>query len=202
MDKKTYQGLLEDPRWVQRRNQILSRDHNTCQMCGTQTKRMQVHHRFYIEGRLPWEYSDDVLVTLCEDCHNLIHREGELFRLDSYYDVMMGDLYRFDHSDFTSTCIVYNVCKEYKEISFIEYDNGAAFDSIFEETVSFEYFYRRYSKIEDYDELDSEFSKWVNHILKDGLSRYPIGFQFHIKDVLLRNPRIVELIKRTDGYEF
>lgn len=64
-----YQDLLKDPKWISKRNQILSRDKNTCQFCGCQDKYMHVHHKRYIRGLKPWEYSPNDLITLCERCH-------------------------------------------------------------------------------------------------------------------------------------
>lgn len=36
---------------------------------------MHVHHQYYIHGAKPWEYSGELLVTLCETCHK---KEEEL----------------------------------------------------------------------------------------------------------------------------
>lgn len=35
---------------------------------------LQVHHKHYIIGRKAWEYEDEVLVTLCQDCHSKVHK--------------------------------------------------------------------------------------------------------------------------------
>lgn len=37
-------------------------------------KGLNVHHKYYIEGKKPWEYDNDVLITLCQDCHKLEHQ--------------------------------------------------------------------------------------------------------------------------------
>lgn len=37
-------------------------------------KGLNVHHKYYIKGKAPWEYEDDALVTLCEECHRETHR--------------------------------------------------------------------------------------------------------------------------------
>lgn len=34
---------------------------------------LNVHHNYYTRGKKPWEYPDDALVTLCEDCHKKRH---------------------------------------------------------------------------------------------------------------------------------
>ena len=35
--------------------------------------RLNVHHKVYYRNRELWDYQDDELVTLCEDCHHYIH---------------------------------------------------------------------------------------------------------------------------------
>ena len=37
-------------------------------------KSLNVHHRYYINGKNPWEYDNDALITLCQDCHCLEHK--------------------------------------------------------------------------------------------------------------------------------
>ena len=36
-------------------------------------KGLNVHHTYYVKGHKPWEYENDALVTLCEDCHKKRH---------------------------------------------------------------------------------------------------------------------------------
>ena len=85
MDKKTYSTLLKDPRWQKRRLEILQRDEWRCQSCLDSEATLHVHHRWYEDGKKPWEYDDDALVTLCEACHdeeykNRRHEESTLAR--------------------------------------------------------------------------------------------------------------------------
>lgn len=35
---------------------------------------LNVHHKYYIKNSLPWDYEDDALVTLCDECHKKIHK--------------------------------------------------------------------------------------------------------------------------------
>ena len=67
-----YRKLLKDDRWNQRRMEIMRRDGFRCRRCGAKSK-LNVHHRWYIYGRQPWQYPDRCLVTLCEKCHRHIH---------------------------------------------------------------------------------------------------------------------------------
>ena len=39
-------------------------------------KGLNIHHKYYISGKKPWEYEDDALVTLCEDCHKKRHEQS------------------------------------------------------------------------------------------------------------------------------
>jgi len=68
----TYSESLRDPRWQRKRLEIMDRDDFTCKRCGKQKKTLHVHHMVYVHGRRPWEYPDDILVTICEDCHKIL----------------------------------------------------------------------------------------------------------------------------------
>lgn len=68
-----YAEKLKDPRWQKRRLEIMGRDEFTCQKCFDSQSTLMVHHRYYIWTREPWDYPDDLLVTLCGDCHNEEH---------------------------------------------------------------------------------------------------------------------------------
>ncbi|MBJ6119018.1 hypothetical protein JAO76_12495 [Pontibacter sp. BT310] len=39
---------------------------------------MQVHHKRYILNRLPWEYNNEDLITLCNWCHSTFHQSNEV----------------------------------------------------------------------------------------------------------------------------
>jgi len=39
---------------------------------------LQIHHKKYIQGRLPWEYENDDLITLCKECHNKQHLSNKI----------------------------------------------------------------------------------------------------------------------------
>lgn len=67
-----YRKMLTDSRWSHRRLEIMRRNGFRCRRCGGKGK-LNVHHRWYIYGRQPWQYSDRCLVTLCEKCHRHVH---------------------------------------------------------------------------------------------------------------------------------
>jgi hypothetical protein len=71
----TYRELLLSPRWQQTRLRIFERDAWTCQMCGRRNRTLHCHHAAYdpAQAREPWNTADDLLVTLCADCHDAEH---------------------------------------------------------------------------------------------------------------------------------
>lgn len=68
-------SMYRDSRWQQKRLEIMKRDNWTCQSCGASGEgvTLHVHHAYYEKGKKPWEYDDDMLVTWCEECHELRH---------------------------------------------------------------------------------------------------------------------------------
>ncbi len=60
----------KDPRWQKKRLKIMERDNFKCTSCQTPDKTLNVHHCVtYRKNTKPWEYEDEELITLCEDCH-------------------------------------------------------------------------------------------------------------------------------------
>jgi hypothetical protein len=69
MNNKSYSEKLKDPRWQKKRLEILQRDNWACTSCGGTKVTLHVHHKYYTYGKEPWEYGNEVLITLCEHCH-------------------------------------------------------------------------------------------------------------------------------------
>ncbi|MEO8960889.1 MAG: hypothetical protein ABI325_03345 [Ginsengibacter sp.] len=74
----SYGALLFTPQWKIKRDEILKRDSYRCVMCHGKNG-IKVHHRQYHfvvsrnEFKLPWEYPDNLLLTLCESCNKRGH---------------------------------------------------------------------------------------------------------------------------------
>lgn len=64
-----YAEKLKDPRWQKKRLEILDRDCWHCGECGDANSTLHVHHGAYFSGVAPWDYPEDTLFTLCENCH-------------------------------------------------------------------------------------------------------------------------------------
>lgn len=71
---------------------ILDRDEWACRYCGDTKLTLHVHHQMY-EGN-PWEVEDYMLITLCSDCHELVHiakTNLEKFLLDCMINRVMHE---------------------------------------------------------------------------------------------------------------
>ena len=126
MDKKSYLEKLKDPRWQKRRLEILERDEWTCQQCGNKKSPLHVHHRYYIKGKDPWDYSNEMLLTLCEECHekevnfrkvqeeSLLHTLRGIFLVDDLFDLTVGFHYMplFCHPKVMASICKWILCNE------------------------------------------------------------------------------------------
>lgn len=63
----SYQEKLLDPRWKEKRQEVLRRDGYECQIC-QKPHSLQVHHCYY-DSKEPWDYEPESLLTLCRECH-------------------------------------------------------------------------------------------------------------------------------------
>jgi hypothetical protein len=98
--QKSYYELLRHPNWQRKRLEIMEREQFACQRCESTTKTLNVHHTYYEKGCKPWEYPDESLMCLCEDCHEKItglmtkiHRElGRLSwgQIEQVYGYLQG----------------------------------------------------------------------------------------------------------------
>lgn len=69
--RRDYNELLERVEWKEFSKEIIE-SCPSCWWCGSEDK-LEVHHRIYYEGRLPWEYHSSELMVLCHRCHFDIH---------------------------------------------------------------------------------------------------------------------------------
>lgn len=69
-DKINYLKSLHDIRWKDKRKEILARDKYTCQRCRKEQCYLEVHHKKYESGKMAWEYKNEDLTSLCQDCHH------------------------------------------------------------------------------------------------------------------------------------
>jgi hypothetical protein len=71
-----WSAAYRDSRWQKLRLEAMQRDGWKCRSCRKDSEdgvTLNVHHIYYESGKAPWEYTLNMLVTLCEDCHKAIH---------------------------------------------------------------------------------------------------------------------------------
>lgn len=113
--------MLKDPRWQKRKTEILSRDNFTCQLCGDTENTLHVHHKYYLDNHKSWEYGDNALITLCEDCHSWVHENGnEVYEAP----IKVGDTIYYEHSDYDDYGIVFFVNYRKRQFSTLVTDTG------------------------------------------------------------------------------
>lgn len=114
-----YFEKLKDPRWQKKRLKILERDNWSCQRCGENESTLHVHHKKYLPGKDPWDIPENLLITLCAECH-YGEREGwrnhmsgleealkENFLSDHLYNFLNGflNIHIAQHPDVTADVI-------------------------------------------------------------------------------------------------
>jgi hypothetical protein len=64
---------LKDPRWQKTRLEILDAHKWTCDECGDTNKTLHIHHGYYSKNIDPWDYPQESLHCLCDECHAALH---------------------------------------------------------------------------------------------------------------------------------
>ena len=73
----SYKNKLRSDTWKRFSEDVKRMDGYKCVDCGSETN-LHVHHKIYYGYRNPWEYTIDLLETLCCTCHNRKHIEKDL----------------------------------------------------------------------------------------------------------------------------
>lgn len=87
-------------KWKTYRKEVIRLDGNQCVRCGRTASEgavLQVHHKYYIPNRMPWEYPHDACEAICKRCHAEEH--GKI--LPSFGWKYLGD---HDREDLTGSC--------------------------------------------------------------------------------------------------
>lgn len=147
MSKLHYYEQLRSPLWQRKKNGILERDKYTCQCCGEVVDTLHVHHLTYEKGKMAWEYPDENLITLCEKCHSKIHSDGEWHEMP---EVKIGDVFEYDHSDFTNYVICYHIDHLNGKVYLVGLDNGGSYDTLWFDRFTYDEFLYKCIKIDDW----------------------------------------------------
>jgi len=72
MSKQDYYEKLKHPLWQKKRLKVLENYNFKCYKCEDKETTLHIHHLYYDNKyKNPWDYPDDALIALCEDCHEV-----------------------------------------------------------------------------------------------------------------------------------
>lgn len=110
----SYEEKLKNPLWQKKRLEIMSRDNFSCKVCGCGIKNgtpLNVHHLKYLRNTDPWDYDNNLLITLCEECHRKIHNKEIAIQFNVpekgfvFYKVLFNERQILS----ASACMIYSV---------------------------------------------------------------------------------------------
>ena len=71
--------------WERKRAKILERDLHLCRLClhngYVNNKQLEVHHIISLRANFELRLEDSNLITLCRDCHELVHHDKDVVNL-------------------------------------------------------------------------------------------------------------------------
>ncbi len=109
--KKVYADKLRSPKWQKKRLEVFDLRGFKCEECGDEENQLAVHHRFYIKGREPWEYDNDVYQVLCHNCHKNKHPDIKLDEIEIQLIQLIREKQGIDAIDIVSLVQDYDVKK-------------------------------------------------------------------------------------------
>lgn len=87
----------KDPRWFEKRDEILCRDGHKCSVCSS-IYNLQVHHIYYDSNLPVWDYPNKSLITLCLKCHKDVHKiKNVIYDYDGESVDILQDMYWFNN---------------------------------------------------------------------------------------------------------
>jgi hypothetical protein len=167
-----YAEKLQDINWQKKRLELFELRGWKCEKCGVSEKtQLHCHHRFYINGREPWEYDNDVFQVLCNECHQKEHDEIGVFKKLEYntelkdynkYIYTTEQFMRAEESEILKESrlsqIAKTIIKVFINKSFIENYNGFVF--IENSTLyAYEEFIKKYGYHAFYEDMIERFLK-------------------------------------------
>lgn len=73
----------------------MERDGFACTCCQDSESMLNVHHKYYVWGKMPWEYPGEALTTLCGPCHEAESWAQADFKQNIHQ--LLQDGYTYEH---------------------------------------------------------------------------------------------------------
>lgn len=97
---ESYHQHLQDPKWQKKRLGVFSRDNWRCRCCNVTDVPLNAHHLYYVKGNKPWEYDDEAIVTVCYNCHEVLHKELNKLSGIIAFKILSGEITEIDFSKY------------------------------------------------------------------------------------------------------
>lgn len=94
-----FKEQYQNPRWQKKRLEIMRRDKWRCRCCNETKKALHIHHLYYQNDLMIWEYDNESYVTLCEDCHKEIHIDIKKLAGLIAFEIICGNIDVTDFKD-------------------------------------------------------------------------------------------------------
>lgn len=204
MSKESYIEQLKTPMWRERKSEILKRDNYSCRICGAYNCEINVHHVNYIPYRMAWEYPNEMLISLCKDCHNKLHNKMNSKELNGF---RIGELYSYKHTDFINYGVIYDIDFFNEIIFFASIDDGGSYDTLYLEEFSLDKF-KKFNKIYCKDTYFNKLlAENINNVISDNqktkfYTNYPsiiYNYKKQFSDVVSLGNDLSNLIKLVNG---
>jgi hypothetical protein len=76
--KGNYEKMLKYPEWIERKSEVIILFKQACDLCNSTTNGIELHHKYYVSDRYPWEYPENAFMVLCKSCHLAYHKLKEV----------------------------------------------------------------------------------------------------------------------------
>jgi len=107
--KRRYKDKLQDPRWQQRRLEMMQKSRWRCSLCDDTESMLHVHHLEYSGD--PWEAEDHQMIVLCESCHAAAHSTNDELKRMFMCAVRQFDFCRLiDNGYKDHECFIQQLC--------------------------------------------------------------------------------------------
>jgi hypothetical protein len=138
IDRIPYFELLRTNEWKEKRLKIIQRDNIKCQgpnclippdfgkpdafggVAFNPKFVLHVHHKYYVNDWLPWQFPDDALITLCATCHQTLH---DNVQVSVYKQIGENNFVNIDNFVKCSKCSGSGYLHEYNHVQ-----SGICFD--------------------------------------------------------------------------
>ena len=79
MNKEEYSKYLDHPLWIKKRDDVIYQSNSECSKCSSKHD-LNVHHKSYETGKMPWQYPMENFEVLCGSCHAKEHGKEYKFK--------------------------------------------------------------------------------------------------------------------------